>query len=164
MCTTNKPTAREAFATDQPSTAKCLEHAGTLSGLVGSRARTVLEYIDNGGEVSEEQIALIEVVFSPDCVASGEETDEIAQEFECENCVEPKRPGEDTCEDCYEDSFPMQEKDVLAEWSVTRAVWTEQYGEEDEIALREGFNEWTDTLCKDGQISPELYNSIDNPE
>jgi len=32
---------------------------------------------------------------------------------------------------------------------------------EDEPALAEAFNNWTDGLCKDGEIHPEQYNSYE---
>lgn len=34
----------------------------------------------------------------------------------------------------------------------------EQYGEDDKIAMSEAFNNWSDSLCKDGEIHPEQYN------
>lgn len=34
-----------------------------------------------------------------------------------------------------------------------------QYGEGDEPALNEAFNNWTDALCKDGDLHPLQYNS-----
>jgi hypothetical protein len=34
-----------------------------------------------------------------------------------------------------------------------------EYGEDDEPAINESFNNWTDSLCKDGEIHPEQYNS-----
>ena len=33
-----------------------------------------------------------------------------------------------------------------------------QYGADDEPAMNEAFNNWTDSLCKDGEIHPEQYN------
>jgi len=36
----------------------------------------------------------------------------------------------------------------------------EQYGESDTVALNEAFNNWTDSLCKDGEISEEAYNQV----
>ena len=38
----------------------------------------------------------------------------------------------------------------------------EQYGD-DYIAMREAFNDYTDMLCKDGSISNNMYNDMDNP-
>lgn len=32
-----------------------------------------------------------------------------------------------------------------------------QYGEDDEPAINEAFNDWTDSLCKDGEIHDEQY-------
>ncbi len=34
----------------------------------------------------------------------------------------------------------------------------EQYGEDDEPAMSEAFNNWSDMLCQDGDIHPEQYN------
>ena len=33
----------------------------------------------------------------------------------------------------------------------------------DEIMDREEYSNYTDSLCKDGMISEDLYNSMDNP-
>jgi hypothetical protein len=33
-----------------------------------------------------------------------------------------------------------------------------QYGEDDEPALNEAFNNWTDMLCKDGELHDEQYD------
>lgn len=33
-----------------------------------------------------------------------------------------------------------------------------QYGADDEPALFEAFNNWSNSLCKDGEIHPEQYN------
>ena len=35
----------------------------------------------------------------------------------------------------------------------------EQYGADDVIALNEAFNNWTDMLCKDGEISETVYSN-----
>lgn len=32
------------------------------------------------------------------------------------------------------------------------------YGEDDQPAINEAFNDWTDMLCKDGVLHPEQYN------
>ena len=32
-----------------------------------------------------------------------------------------------------------------------------QYGEQDQPAMDEGFNNWTDMLCKEGEIHPAQY-------
>jgi hypothetical protein len=34
----------------------------------------------------------------------------------------------------------------------------EEYGEDDEPAISEAFNNWTDSLCKDGELHPEQYD------
>ena len=33
-----------------------------------------------------------------------------------------------------------------------------EYGEDDEPAINEGFNNWSDSLCKNGDIHPLQYN------
>jgi hypothetical protein len=38
-----------------------------------------------------------------------------------------------------------------------------KYGPDDIVALREAFNNWTDGLCKDGEITDEMYDTMDNP-
>lgn len=35
----------------------------------------------------------------------------------------------------------------------------EEYGEDDVPAISESFNNWTDMLCKDGELHPEQYNN-----
>lgn len=40
----------------------------------------------------------------------------------------------------------------------------DQYGEDDEPAMNEAFNNWTDILCKDGEMSDNMYNNIECPE
>ena len=37
----------------------------------------------------------------------------------------------------------------------------EQYGENDEPAMNEAFNNWSDSLCKDGKIHEEQYNKYE---
>ena len=34
----------------------------------------------------------------------------------------------------------------------------EQYGADDEPAMSEAFNNWSDALCKDGELHPEQYS------
>lgn len=34
-----------------------------------------------------------------------------------------------------------------------------QYGENDTVAMNEAFNDWSDMLCKDGEIHEEQYNT-----
>lgn len=34
----------------------------------------------------------------------------------------------------------------------------EQYGQDDEPAMSEGFNNWSDALCKDGELHDEQYS------
>lgn len=35
----------------------------------------------------------------------------------------------------------------------------EKYGADDTVAMNEAFNDWSDGLCKDGEIHDEQYNS-----
>jgi hypothetical protein len=55
-----------------------------------------------------------------------------------------------------EDVVKMFEEDILP--SVIA-----QYGKNDETAQREAFNNYTDMLCKDGQITDWQYENMDNP-
>lgn len=64
---------------------------------------------------------------------------------------------EDECKESFEE---IQE--------AIRAIFNEdvaphviaKYSADDVIALNEAFNDWTDALCKDGQICDYLYNNI----
>jgi hypothetical protein len=38
-----------------------------------------------------------------------------------------------------------------------------KYGKNDKVAIREAWNNWTDYLCKDGQITAKQYNNWTNP-
>jgi glycosidase len=40
----------------------------------------------------------------------------------------------------------------------TAPLVIQKYGENDAPAMREAFNDWTDSLCKDQEIHPEQYN------
>ncbi len=35
----------------------------------------------------------------------------------------------------------------------------EKYGEDDSVAMNEAFNDWSDMLCKEGEIHEEQYNN-----
>lgn len=74
--------------------------------------------------------------------------------------------GDWYCETCHEEQlkkFLTQEQCV--------AMFEESYPEEtfigargiDSIARAEAFNDYCDMLCKDGQLTQELYHSMDNP-
>jgi hypothetical protein len=59
----------------------------------------------------------------------------------------------------------LTEKQVLELFEdEVRPLIVQRCGEGDIPALREGFNNWTDGLCKDGEISLELYESIEGPD
>ena len=36
----------------------------------------------------------------------------------------------------------------------------EMYDADDSVAFNESFNNWTDSLCKDGDISQDVYNNV----
>lgn len=64
------------------------------------------------------------------------------------------------------DTLDMDNFDVVQDWlrnrfntEIAPAV-VEMYSADDEIALNEEFNNWTDSLCKDGVISEEIYNEV----
>jgi len=55
----------------------------------------------------------------------------------------------------------MTEEEVQADFKENiLPLIIEQYGEYDEIAIDTEFNDYTDSLCKDGQITDWLYNNI----
>lgn len=58
----------------------------------------------------------------------------------------------------------MRQEDIIAsfEENILPGV-VERYGKDDEIAIRTAFNDYTDALCKDGQISEWQYSNGDNP-
>ena len=37
----------------------------------------------------------------------------------------------------------------------------EAYGEDDKVAMNEAFNNWTDQLCKDGELHEFQYNNYE---
>ena len=50
-------------------------------------------------------------------------------------------------------------EDINERWQSEREAIIEAYGEDDEPAMSEGFNNWTDALCKDGEISDWQYEN-----
>jgi len=50
-----------------------------------------------------------------------------------------------------------QELSDLFDESIAPEV-IKQYGPDDEVAMSEAFNNWSDSLCKDGEIHPAQYN------
>ena len=74
------------------------------------------------------------------------------------------------CEWCVErDGSKMTETQAIECFGqfieeVCNGETVKEYNERDAVATRETFNNWTDSLCKDGAISEELYNSITHPE
>lgn len=55
----------------------------------------------------------------------------------------------------------MTKQEVFDEFrEFIRPLVVKRYGENDVIAINEEFNNWTDSLCKEGCITTELYNTI----
>jgi hypothetical protein len=68
-------------------------------------------------------------------------------------------------EDYEEDNSHFLDYDTVVEMFTDGATFEEmriKY-KYDDIALREDFNNYTDMLCKDGQISDWAYHNWDNP-
>lgn len=74
--------------------------------------------------------------------------------------------GDPHCPGCYDSAI---EKYLTQEQCV--AMFEESFPEQtfmgargiDCIARAEAFNDYCDMLCKDGQLTQELYHSMDNP-
>ena len=57
--------------------------------------------------------------------------------------------------------FETVEENISADFDEHVAPFVfEQYGRGDGPAFREAFNNWTDGLCKDGEISDETYDRL----
>jgi len=58
------------------------------------------------------------------------------------------------------DNGLIDSEDILSEQfdEQIAPMVVEQYGEDDEPAMFESFNDWADMLCKDGEIHSEQYN------
>ena len=78
--------------------------------------------------------------------------------YRCEKCdydqSDSLEDGE-WCEDCTPnwDTIVQRFRDEILPYVVA------QYGPDDEPARNEAFNNWTDGLCKDGEISPWQYDN-----
>ena len=44
----------------------------------------------------------------------------------------------------------------LFDYDIVQSI-IEEYSEDDTVAINEGFTNWSDMLCKDGEIHPEQY-------
>lgn len=64
--------------------------------------------------------------------------------------------------DCTEDEQEPNQEEISQRFDneIMPSV-IQQYGENDKPAINEAFNNWTDGLCKDGQISSLLYSRIE---
>jgi hypothetical protein len=45
-------------------------------------------------------------------------------------------------------------------WPEIKQSIIDAYSEDDDVAINESFNDWTDSLCKDGEISGYTYDNI----
>ena len=71
---------------------------------------------------------------------------------------------EEMTESGYNDHLYMSYEDAVAEFQAEiEPLVVARYGRDDNVALREEFNNWTDYLCKDGRITSNQYNTWDNP-
>jgi hypothetical protein len=60
----------------------------------------------------------------------------------------------------YHDSPYCDEEAVSAIFNEeVRPSVVEEYGKDDEIAINEAFNNWTDMLCKDGELHELQYEN-----
>ena len=59
----------------------------------------------------------------------------------------------------YNNNLIGSEEGLSAAFDETIApLVVEQYGADDVIAMSEAFNDWTDSMCTDGQIHAEQYD------
>jgi hypothetical protein len=55
----------------------------------------------------------------------------------------------------------VKEIEMLTDaWPSVLDMIVEQYSADDEDAINQGFNDWTDSLCKDGEISDYTYDNV----
>lgn len=66
------------------------------------------------------------------------------------------------CDD-FEHKY-MTEEQIADGWTNIREMIVSTYGADDVDALTQGFNDWTDGLCKDGRISDWQYHNVTMPE
>jgi len=58
----------------------------------------------------------------------------------------------------------MTKRDAIAYFEEQiMPIVLDKYGDNDHIAMREAFNDFTDGLCKDGLITDHQYNTWSNP-
>jgi len=58
-------------------------------------------------------------------------------------------------------NFPFSDEESVSRQfnEFVRPSVVEAYSEDDEVAINEAFNNWTDGLCKDGDLHEEQYNN-----
>ena len=84
-----------------------------------------------------------------------------AEPLDCENCGQVFERGMlDIEEDPLYDSIVERFKENVLPW--VRSQY-EQDGRIDKPARREAWNNWTDMLCKGGEISLHAYENWDQP-
>lgn len=105
--------------------------------------RRLIEKLDDMS--GEELILTFDTLFSD---ASEYFNNEIREEYEGEN---DRYMSEDDCLASFLDGMDCGD--------ITEVK--DKYN--DDIALREDYNNYTDMLCKDGQITQYLYDNMDNP-
>lgn len=89
-----------------------------------------------------------------------------ANRDEAEKAALANNPTLDEVEvtDAGEIDYDMTEQEIVADFeeNILPAVIA-QYGNNDRAAKSEAFNNYTDSLCKDRQITTWQYEHIDNP-
>lgn len=58
----------------------------------------------------------------------------------------------------------MNKEQALREFKEVHLPYIiDRYGKDDRIAIRTAWNDYTDMLCKEGQITDKQYSNWDNP-
>ena len=90
------------------------------------------------------------------CISELDECPE-CEEKVCVDCMNGEKGVCNNCEDKFssnEQVIKRVEEDVLPEI-------IKSYGTDDRTAMEQGFNDWTDGLCKDGGITQKQYDEIE---
>lgn len=62
----------------------------------------------------------------------------------------------------YDNGLLSSEEEVSERFDENIAPFViEQYSEDDRIAMNEAFNDWTDSLCKDGELHELQYENYE---
>jgi hypothetical protein len=67
-------------------------------------------------------------------------------------------------DDLDEEPYDLTEKQAVEQFeeNVLPSLIT-RYGADDAVAIRTAYNDYTDSLCKDGQLTTWQYENMDNP-